>query len=391
MKASMVKAYPYSSYTGTMNKACEQGYRLFDVLPPAKYDRQYHFLSCTIPSLESSFMTQAQKIIIDTDPGIDDAMAIFFALRSPELDVIGLTTIFGNVHTDLATTNALRLLEIAGRADIPVAKGVDDPLAFPFHGPVPFVHGDDGQGNVHLPPPNGKAIDQNAAGFIIEQVMRAPGEITLVPIGPLTNIALALRLEPRIAQNVRQVVIMGGNATVPGNASPAAEANILNDPEAADEVFGADWRVTMVGLDVTQQVRMSRAHLADYGAIDNDMARHIARIVPFYASFYQRANGWDGIYVHDSSVIAYLIDPTLFTTIQCPVRVDCSSGISRGKTLAALVYPATRADTAYDRGDAISEVNELIPMPWRTRPNVNICVGVDGERLIALETARMRG
>src|SRR5690606_14660317 len=147
----------------------------------------------------------AQKIIIDTDPGVDDTMAIFFALRSPELDVIGLTTIFGNVHTDLATTNALRLLEIAGRADIPVAKGADNPLTGPFGGPVPFVHGDDGQGNVNLPPPQGSAISQSAAAFLVEQVMAAPGEITLVPLGPLTNLALALRLEPRIAKNARAV------------------------------------------------------------------------------------------------------------------------------------------------------------------------------------------
>src|SRR5687768_3597556 len=152
-----------------------------------------------------------RKIIIDTDPGVDDAMAIFLALASPELDVIGLTTIFGNVDTELATTNALRLLEIAGHHEIPVAQGATAPLTRPFAGPVPFVHGEDGQGNVFLPRPETKAVPETAAAFIARQVMAHPGEITLAPIGPLTNIALALRLEPAMATNVQEVVLMGGN------------------------------------------------------------------------------------------------------------------------------------------------------------------------------------
>lgn len=313
----------------------------------------------------------ARKIIIDTDPGVDDAMAIFFALHSPELDLIGLTTIFGNVHTTLATTNALRLLEIAGRPDIPVAKGADNPLAVPFGGPVPFVHGDDGQGNIFLDPPQGKALDMTAAQFIIDRVMRSPGEITLVPIGPLTNIALALRLEPRIAENVKEVVLMGGNALGPGNASPAAEANIRNDPEAADVVFSAPWKVTMVGLDVTHKVIMTDEHLAEYGRIDNPMAQHVSRIVPHYRNFFNRAYGLNGIYVHDSSAIAYLIDPSLFKVISCPVCVDMDHGISRGKTWPSL--------------------GERPIQPWHGRPNVDICVEVDGERVVQMELSRMRG
>lgn len=312
-----------------------------------------------------------RKIIIDTDPGVDDAMAIFFALCSPELEVIGLTTIFGNVHTDLATANALRLLEIAGRPDIPVAKGADDPLGGPFGGPVPFVHGDDGQGNAFLPPPAGQAVDQAAAIFIIERVLAAPGEITLVPIGPLTNIALALRLEPRIAQRVREVVLMGGNALGPGNATPAAEANIHNDPEAADIVFGAPWSVTMVGLDVTHKVVMSDQHLALYGTIQNPLAQHIARIVPHYRNFFHDAYGLEGIFVHDSSAIAYLIDPSLFKVERWPVRVDTGHGLSRGKTLPAL--------------------GERLLPPWEGRPPVNVCVEVEAARLIELELSRIRG
>lgn len=313
----------------------------------------------------------AQKIIIDTDPGIDDAMAIYFALRSPELDVIGLTTIFGNVHTTLATTNALRLLEIAGRTDIPVAKGADNPLSRPYKGPVPYVHGDDGQGNINLPPPTTQAVSSTAAQFIIDQVMQHPGEITLVPVGPLTNIALALRLQPQIAGLVKEVVIMGGNAFGQGNASPAAEANILNDAEAADVVFGAPWAVTMVGLDVTHKVHMSRAHLAEYARIDDPLAQHIARIVPHYVHFFESRYHIEGIFVHDSSAIAYLIDPSLFTCVQAPVRVDTDSGISRGKT-----WP---------------NLGERILPAWEGRPLVTIPIEVQGDRLADLELTRMRG
>jgi inosine-uridine nucleoside N-ribohydrolase len=313
----------------------------------------------------------ARKIILDTDPGVDDAMAIFFALRSPELDVIGLTTIFGNVHTELATVNALRLLDIAGRPDIPVAKGADNPVALPYAGPVPFVHGDDGQGNVDLSPSPRKAIEQTAAQFIVEQVMAHPGEITLVPVGPLTNIALALRLEPRIAERVRQVVIMGGNAFVPGNATPSAEANIHNDPEAADVVFGAPWDVVMVGLDVTHTVYMNADDIAEYGRIDEPMTQHIARILPHYQAYFHKGFGIDGIYVHDSSAVAYVIDPSLFRTIKRPVCVDCTHDIGRGKTWPGLP----------NRDDA----------PWGGRPNVTICTEVDGERLVELELSRMRG
>lgn len=315
-------------------------------------------------------MTTPRKIIMDTDPGVDDTMAIFFALLSPELDVIGLTTIFGNVHTDLATINALRVLEIAGKSHIPVAKGADDPLAVPFGGPVPHVHGKDGQGDSFLPPPQSKAIATPAAQFIIEQVMTAPGEITLVPVGPLTNLALALRLEPRIAQQVKEVVIMGGNALEPGNATPCAEANIHNDPEAADIVFGASWQVTMVGLDVTHRVIMTDDHLAAFARMNNPLAQHVSRIVPLYRHFFHQANGINGIFVHDSSAIAYLLDPTLFKTEHWPLRVDTTHGIGRGKT-----WPRIRATD-----NTITD--------WDNRPLVNVCVGVDSARLIDLELSR---
>lgn len=316
-------------------------------------------------------MSTKQKIIIDTDPGVDDAMAIFLALQSPELEVLGLTTVFGNVEAPLATANALRLLEVAGRPDIPVAHGAENPVAVPYKGAVPFIHGDDGQGNVHLPPAQGKPLDISAAQFIVEQVMQQPGEITLVPIGPLTNIALALRLEPRIAHHAK-VVLMGGNALCPGNASPAAEANIYNDPEAADVVLGAGWDITMVGLDVTHKVCMTDTDLAQIASMETAMARYTTAIVKFYRDFMFDRSGMGGIYVHDSTAVAYLLEPDAFEVQHWPVRVDTGYGLGRGKTWPDL----GKADRPH------------LP-PWQNRPNVRVCVGVKGERVVAMSLERM--
>ena len=310
-----------------------------------------------------------RKIIIDTDPGVDDTMAIFFALCSPALDVIGLTTIFGNVHTELATKNALRLLEIAGRRDIPVAHGADNALTGPYEGPVPFVHGTDGQGDIFLPDPAGAPVEISAAQFIVEQARAQPGEVTLVPVGPLTNIALALRLEPRIAEWVDEVVVMGGNALAPGNASPAGEANIRNDPEAADLVFGADWQVTMVGLDVTLKVHMTPDDIAEYETHGNPMSDHITRVLPHYRNYFESNYAARGIYVHDSSAIAYVLDPSLFETKRWAIRVG-TQGLGRGKTWPAFGH-------------------RILPA-WQNRPLVNVCVGVDGARVVALEAERLR-
>lgn len=311
----------------------------------------------------------ARKIIIDTDPGVDDTMAIFYALASPELDVIGLTTIFGNAHTSLTTENALRLLEIAGREDIPVAKGADNPLTRPFRGGVPYIHGADGQGDVFLPPPKRQPLSQSAAEFIVEQIMAAPQEITLVPVGPLTNIALALRLEPKIVEHVQQVVIMGGAALVPGNVNPAAEANIYNDPEAADLVFSAGWDVVMVGLDVTHQIVMSREQIAHFASSSKPTAQHISRILPLYLDFVEGSRGGEaGMFVHDPSAISYLLAPDAFTVQEMPLAV-ATEGISRGKVWA---WTAPR---------------EPEP-PWSNRRPVKVCVDVDAERVLALELGK---
>ena len=225
-------------------------------------------------------MTSARRILIDTDPGIDDAMAIFYALASPELDVVGLTTVFGNAHTDVCTTNALRLLDIAGRPDIPVAQGATRPLAMNYRGPVAFVHGADGQGDTFRPPSTREAVGVHAAQFIIDTIMASPEEITVVLLGPFTNMALAMLMQPDLTTFVKEIVVMGGAAFTHGNASPASEANVLNDPEAADIVFGAACPIVMAGLDVTHRIMMTDADLARFGSIPGPRAAHLAAIVP---------------------------------------------------------------------------------------------------------------
>ncbi len=310
------------------------------------------------------------RIIIDTDPGIDDAMAIVYALASPQLDVIGLTTVFGNAHVETCTSNALRILDIAGRPDIPVAQGAGRPLASVYRGPAAHVHGVNGLADVALPEATATAIALDAAHFIIEQVMAAPGEITLVPIGPLTNIALAMLLRPDLPQYLAGMVIMGGAAFVPGNSSPAAEANIMNDPEAADIVFGADCPIVMCGLDVTEATIMSSAQIDSLASVDNARAQLAAAILPYYRDFHVSHGGPDGIHVHDSTCISYLLAPQHYKSVQHPVRVDTGSSVSRGKTLAA---------TRRLRPDS----------PWLGRRDVTILTEVDAAAVVALELERL--
>ncbi|MFO8041588.1 MAG: nucleoside hydrolase [Alkalispirochaeta sp.] len=308
-------------------------------------------------------------VIIDTDPGIDDAMAVFYALAAPEIEVLGLTTVFGNVATDRATENALRLLEIAHRPDIPVARGAARPLAHDYRGAVEFVHGANGQGGAPLNPPVNRESAKRATQFIIDTVAARPGEVTLVTLGPLTNLALVLLERPEIVREVRGVVAMGGNVHVPGNASATAEANILNDPEAADIVLSADWPVTICGLDVTHRITMSPDDLQRIYRIDTPVGRHLAQIVPFYHAFYEKHVGSSGIYVHDSTTISYLRHPDAFTVEQRPLVVDTGHGIGRGKT-----WPVVLGDEA-GRSEAAR------------RPPVTICLDADARRLVDEEIA----
>ncbi len=312
------------------------------------------------------------KLVIDTDPGVDDAVAILLAAACPELELLGLTTVFGNCAVDVATRNALVLRDVAGRPDLPVARGAADPLASPYLGPVPQVHGADGMGDVGaLPAPSGAPVAHSAAEFLCRTASAHPGEVTILAVGPLTNLALALRLRPDLDTLVDRVVVMGGNALVPGNATPAAEANMHGDPEAADVVLGARWPVTMVGLDVTHKVNLRGADIDRLTAAPTPAGRHLARALPHYRSFFERTNGLDGIYVHDPSAVAYLVDPALFSTARWPVRVE-TQGFSRGKTWPSL-----------------GDTDTAAPAPWRDRPLVDVCVDVAAEKVVDLVLARL--
>jgi len=308
----------------------------------------------------------ARRILIDTDPGIDDAIAIFAALASPELDVIGLTTIFGNAATDITTRNAVALLETAGRGDIPVAAGRSAPIASEYIGPVPFVHGHNGLGDAPLTPPVGSPVAASASEFIASTLADHPGKVTLLALGPLTNLAVALDQHPGIVELVDEVVVMGGNALVPGNATPVAEANINNDPEAADLVFGADWAVTMVGLDVTHHVNLTGQALDRITSGSTPQARLLAQAVPLYRDFFEARMQTDGIFVHDPSTVAFLLEPDAFTTAEWPIRVETES-FSRGKTWPNL-----------------ANTDDAAPPAWRGRPTVKVCTGVDGARVATI-------
>lgn len=274
----------------------------------------------------------AQKILIDTDPGIDDALAILFALAHPELEVVGLTTVFGNVPVTLATENALRITEIA-QCDAPVVRGAECPMFVPPRGFAEDVHGRDGLGNTHQPPAAKQATDGSAAQFIVDLVRSAPDEITLVPVGPLTNIAIALKIAPDIANNTR-VVLMGGTVREPGNCSPVAEANVWQDPHAAEIVFAADWHVTMVGLDATHQVTLDQAFFDACAEAAPRRGGFLNDVHQFYLDFYAKRYGERVCAAHDALAVAGVVDPSVLDTTPGAIRV-CTDGPAEGQTLFA--------------------------------------------------------
>ena len=306
----------------------------------------------------------ATKVIIDTDPGVDDALAIVLAFRSPNLEVLGLTTIFGNVETELATQNALRLVEMSGK-NIPVAEGAVEPWYVKKLDPPDFVHGKDGFGNVDLPPPKGQPIRQPAAAFIVETVLAHSGEVTLVVLGPMTNIALALALEPELPKHVKKVVAMGGVLEVMGNVSPVASANILGDPHAADIVLGTDWNVILVPGDTTRQVRITDDFLARIRDHGGSMGRFLHDISLFYRDYYRSVGATDGFYAHDPTAMAFVIDPDLFRTEERAVRV-VTEGMAIGEVIAA------------------TERHYIQPGPWFGIPKASITAEVDSQGVLDL-------
>jgi len=273
----------------------------------------------------------AEQVIIDTDPGTDDAMAILLALNSPELEVRALTVVHGNVPLRQGIQNALKLAALAGRCDLPVAAGASRPLVGENR-TAESVHGENGLGNVELDVRPCPIDPRFGPDRIIEMVHNQPGELTLVPIGPLTNIALAVLKDPSIVPLVKEVVLMGG-AVSGGNATAVAEFNIWGDPEAAQIVFRADWPLTMVGLDVTEKTVFTPAHLDQLGPRRGPQTDFVAQV---FAFMFERMKkyGRSGMSMHDPLAVGYVIDRSLLHTQCFPVEVETDGKLTRGATVA---------------------------------------------------------
>jgi purine nucleosidase len=271
-----------------------------------------------------------RKIILDCDPGHDDALAIMLAVSSPELEVLGITTTYGNVGLENTTRNALKILEVCG-ARTSVYVGADRPLVRERIS-AEFVHGLSGLDGPALPEPSLEPQTMRAAEFIINSVLSHPHEVTLCPVGPMTNVALAMRLEPRIVPLIQEIVLMGGGTEL-GNWTPAAEFNILCDPHAARILFESPVPVTMFGLNATHQALALPHRIAAIRSSGTRTASVAADLLEFFKRAYHQRYGYDGPALHDPCVIAYLVRPELFKLEGMFVQVDTLEGPSFGRTV----------------------------------------------------------
>ncbi len=316
-----------------------------------------------------------RKVIIDTDPGIDDAMAIAYAVSHPDIELLGLTTVFGNVSIEKSTRNAQYILQVLGATKTDVAAGAGVPIG---QKPMPhaeFVHGEDGLGNCYdetLALTENAAHTQlhalDAADYIIDQAKQSPGEITLIAVGPLTNIAVALQREPRLPELVQQLIIMGGAVIEPGNVSPVAEANFLSDPHAADAVLAVSWPATIVGLDVTHQIMLTDTHLkylGDNGAQTGEFLYNSSRFyVDFYSSKGAAADAPEpACAMHDAAAVAYMLIPDAFEVVSGPARV-----VYEGVAIGQLALDRK----GYQYG---------LPY-WQNRADSHACMRVDSQRVL---------
>ena len=301
-------------------------------------------------------------IIIDCDPGHDDAIALLLALASPELELVGVTTVSGNQTLDKTTANALRVLELAGRAEIPVHAGADRPFIRP-RDVAAHVHGESGLDGPDLPAPTTVVGEQHAVDFIADQIRARDGKLTLVPTGPLTNVALLFALHPDAVPE--RIVLMGGSVGE-GNRTPAAEFNIWADPEAAQRVFSAGLDTTMIGLDVTHRALVTSAHTERLRGAGR-VGAMVAELMDFYSRFHKiRYPDLAGSPMHDPVCIAHLVDPDLVVVRDASIEVDCTTGPSWGRT----------------------------NVDWRGRehfgpPNAKVALDLDGDRFAELLIQRI--
>lgn len=286
----------------------------------------------------------AQKIILDCDPGHDDAIAMMLAWGNPNIDLLAVTTVVGNQTLEKVSRNALAVAEIAKMYGVPIAKGCDHPLVRDVEN-APNIHGNSGMDGPVLPEPTMQFEEKHAVNLIIELIMSHPEKtITLVPTGGLTNIAMAARLEPRIIDRVKEVVLMGGGYHT-GNWSAVAEFNIKIDPEAAHIVFNAGWKVTMVGLDLTHQALATPDIVERFAALNTKPGQFVVDLLKFFGKMYKQVQNFDAPPVHDACAVAYVIDPTLIEVQQVPVNIELTGTHTLGMTVADFRYPPKPCNT----------------------------------------------
>lgn len=340
----------------------------------------YALLAIFLVSALSREALAAKKIIIDTDPGTDDALALMLALNSPELDVRAVTVVPGNVTAAMGLDNALRMVSLANRCDIPVAAGAQHPL-FQKLITAEFWHGKNGLANIELPAGKCRVDARFGPDLIIEMVHASPHQITLVPVGPLTNIALAVEKDPSIVPLVKEVILMGGSISG-GNVNAAAEANIYNDPEAAQIVFQAGWPLTMVGLEVGDKSLFSKKYFQEISQTHGPINDFIVSVVNFMMNISAQF-GSPGAPMYDPSAVAVAIDSSLVKVREMHVDVETRGEFTRGET------------TANRRGDVERNVlhgdRYVIEGVDKVAPNAKVCVDVDADRFLGLFVSRIRG
>jgi inosine-uridine nucleoside N-ribohydrolase len=283
-------------------------------------------------------------VLVDCDPGHDDAVALLLALASPEVEVVGVTTVAGNGGLEHTTANALRVLEAVGRDDVPVAAGAARSLVREAEA-AREVHGETGLDGPDLPPPRGRPLALHAVDFMAGRLEAAVAPVTLVPVGPLTNVALLLALHPGAAERIERIVLMGG-AIAEGNWTPAAEFNVWSDPEAARRVFDSGLDVTMVGLDVTHRALVGPEHRERLRGVGR-AGRLVAELLDFYGGYHARVYGWDGAPIHDALALAHVLVPGLLRTERRHVAVECGSELCRGRTVIDLWQRTGREPNAW--------------------------------------------
>jgi inosine-uridine nucleoside N-ribohydrolase len=340
-------------------------------------------LASSFPAFSLAVPASPRRILLDCDTGVDDAIAILLALRSPELKVEAVTAVSGNVPLAFTLPNTLRMVELTGRTDIPVAGGAAVPLVRRLV-TASYVHGNNGLGGVDFPEPKLKPLAETASEVIRRIVRSSPGEITIVGVGPLTNVALALKSDPELAPQIKEIVVMGGSL-ISGNVTPAAEFNFYVDPEAARIVFDSGVPLTMVGLNVTQKVLLGEPQLAMLEAAKTPVSQAAAKILRSTLEHIRKGRGVTAntMAMHDPLTVAHLIDPTILALKDYYVDIETSGEFTAGESVAYEFAPV-RLSPPMSTGEPAPETS-----PSEFKPNCKVAVGVDPDKFFRLLMPRL--